>query len=127
MAKKQYNVTPEQFVQAWQTSESAQEVADRLGMPKAIVLARASTYRQQGINLKKMKKKHKRALDVPALNRLIEGKEEIDFVHLCREAIQKGADYVTVARPAVLGETHDEVMTNLEVLANFGLLLRIRP
>lgn len=75
-AKKQprteYNVTPEQFITTWQTSETAQEVADKLGMPKAIVLARASSYRSDGIKLKKMKRDSKKALDVDALNRLIE-------------------------------------------------------
>lgn len=67
-----YNVTPQQFITAWETSNTAQEVADKLGMPKLIVLARASSYRQDGIHLKKMRRDHKRALDVDALNRLIE-------------------------------------------------------
>jgi hypothetical protein len=74
MAKKrtEYDVTPEQFIEAWQTSQSAQEVATRLKMPKPIVLARASFYRQAGINLKKMPRKTSRELDVERLNKLIE-------------------------------------------------------
>jgi hypothetical protein len=71
MAKKQYDVSPEAFIRAWQTSQTPQEVADRLKMPKPIVLARASKYRREGVTLKKMKKGPKRTLDVPALNLLI--------------------------------------------------------
>jgi hypothetical protein len=71
-SRTEYNVSPEEFVRAWQTSETAQEVADKLKMPKPIVLARASGYRKDGIHLKKMKRGPKRALDVDALNRLIE-------------------------------------------------------
>jgi hypothetical protein len=70
--RKTYNVTPEDFITVWQTSDSAQQVSDKLKMPKAIVLARASTYRQSGIRLKKMKRRNRRALDVAALNRLID-------------------------------------------------------
>ena len=42
-------------------------------MPKPIVHARASSYRQAGIKLKKMpRKKMARGLDVEALNKLVE-------------------------------------------------------
>ncbi len=41
-------------------------------MPKAIVHARASSYRSLGIKLKKMPRKWKKQLDVDALNRLVE-------------------------------------------------------
>src|SRR5205807_5198562 len=61
--RTQYDVTAEQFVRAWQTSETAQEVADRLKMPKPIVLARASAYRKDGVKLKKLKRTSSRALD----------------------------------------------------------------
>jgi hypothetical protein len=70
--RQHYNVTPQQFITAWQTSSSADEVAARLGMPKAIVLARASGYRQEGIRLKKMVRKNSKALNVAELNKLIE-------------------------------------------------------
>jgi hypothetical protein len=66
-----YAVSPEQFVRTWQTSQTAQEVADKLGMPKPIVLARASGYRKEGIKLKKLRRESRRGLDVDALNRLI--------------------------------------------------------
>lgn len=76
MAKKKqertnYNVSPEDFIRAWQTSNTAQEVADRLGMPKGIVLARASNYRRDGVKLKKLARRHKRALNVEKMNELI--------------------------------------------------------
>jgi len=67
-----YDVTPEQFITAWQTSESADEVADKLKMPKAIVLARASGYRRAGLKLKKMPRRPSKVLDIERLNRLIE-------------------------------------------------------
>jgi hypothetical protein len=77
MGKKQqgrtrYDVTAEQFVQAWQSCDSADAVAALLKMPKAIVLARASGYRAQGVKLKKMKRQGKNKLDVAGLNALIE-------------------------------------------------------
>jgi hypothetical protein len=70
--RKDYNVTPQEFIRAWESSSTAEEVAEILGMPKAIVLARASNYRLQGVKLKKMPRQNKRKLDVDALNTLIE-------------------------------------------------------
>jgi hypothetical protein len=70
--KVDYGVSAERFVEVWQTSNSAQEVADRTGMPLPIVHARASGYRKQGVKLKKMPRAHGRQLDIEALNRLIE-------------------------------------------------------
>jgi transposase len=76
MAKRkgmtEYNVTAEQFIVTWQTSKTAQEAADRLGMPKAIVHARASAYRQAGIKLKPMPRGRGKQLDLQKLNRLAE-------------------------------------------------------
>lgn len=66
-----YNVTPEEFVRVWQTSDSADEVSRRLNMPKPIVHARASNYRDKGLQLKKMKRHSNRGLDVQSLNALI--------------------------------------------------------
>jgi hypothetical protein len=48
------------------------EVAERLKMPKDIVHARASTYRQAGIKLKKMPRHRTKALDVAKLNAIID-------------------------------------------------------
>jgi hypothetical protein len=70
--KTDYNVDAETFITTWQQAESAQEVADKLKMPKDIVLARASTYRGAGIRLKKMPRHSNKALDVQALNDLID-------------------------------------------------------
>lgn len=55
MSRKRYNLKPEEFVTAWQTSASVQEVADKFGMPRDIVSARASSYRKVGVKLKKMR------------------------------------------------------------------------
>jgi hypothetical protein len=65
-----YNVSAEDFIRTWQTSESAEEVAEKLKMPVAIVHARASSYRSVGVKLKRMKRKA--GLDVAGLNALIE-------------------------------------------------------
>ena len=46
-------VTPEDFVTAWQTSTSAQEVARKLGLSHQSVLNRAQNYRKKGVPLKK--------------------------------------------------------------------------
>ncbi len=70
--KTDYSVSPEEFIRVWQAASSAQEVADRLKMPKPIVLARASNYRKAGVHIKKMPRRSNRRLDVAALNKLIE-------------------------------------------------------
>lgn len=78
-ARQRYNVSPEQFVQTWQESNSAQEVADKLGMPKNIVLARSAVYRKAradgtpGVPLKKMPRNNPRKLDVAHLTQLVNG------------------------------------------------------
>jgi hypothetical protein len=71
-SREQYDVSPEDFIRAWQTSQSADEVAEKLKMPKGIVHARASNYRTAGIRLKKMPRSRKNKLDVDALNKMIE-------------------------------------------------------
>ena len=71
-AREVYKVTPEEFIRAWQTSESADAVAKKLNMPKPIVHARASNYRMAGIKLKKMPRRPKNLLDVDKLNKLID-------------------------------------------------------
>jgi hypothetical protein len=83
-ARKSYSVSPEQFVKIWQMSGSATELAEKLKMPKPIVLARASGYRSAAVNLKKMPRKSNRNLDVAGLNSFI---EEIDG----RAAAEKNA------------------------------------
>jgi hypothetical protein len=70
--RDKYDVSPEVFVRTWQTSQSADEVAKKLNMPKAIAAARASNYRTAGVKLKKMPRRPKNRLDVAALNKVIE-------------------------------------------------------
>jgi hypothetical protein len=45
-------VTPERFVEAWQTSRTLREVCSRLKMRRAAVKVRAHRYRQRGVPLK---------------------------------------------------------------------------
>lgn len=49
-------VSPEDFVVAWCTSQSLNEVAEATGMNKAAVQARAHGYRKVGINLPKFRR-----------------------------------------------------------------------
>jgi transposase len=72
--RKQYDVTPDKFIQAWQAANNVAEVAAQLGIPKSIVYSRASTYRKRGINIKKMKR-NPMSLDAYRLNQLIEGQK----------------------------------------------------
>ena len=46
---------------------------------------------------------------------------------LCREAKQKGADAVLIHHPEVLGDNYEELVTNLNKLAQAGLALKIVP
>jgi hypothetical protein len=66
-----YGVTPEQFIDAWMTSTYLDEVAEKLGMPKDIVAARASNYRGMGLRLKKLKRRSTKGLNIDRLNELI--------------------------------------------------------
>jgi hypothetical protein len=68
--RKSYDIPPTKFVCVWQLARSAQEAADKLNMPKAIVLAHASNYRAHGVHLKHMPRGR---LDVDSLNAFIEG------------------------------------------------------
>lgn len=70
--RTRYEVTPEEFALTWNASDSAEEVAEKLGMPEPIVLARVSNYRKRGVNLKKMRRKNARRVDVEAINKSIE-------------------------------------------------------
>lgn len=69
---KSYDVSPEEFIRVWQTSNSTDEVSEALKMPKPIVLARVSGYRNKGIKLKEMPRAGSNKLDVEKLNRLID-------------------------------------------------------
>jgi hypothetical protein len=69
-----YEVSAEEFALTWNRSGSAQEAAERLGMPLPIVQARVSNYRKRGVNLKKMPRKNSRRLDVAKINECIREK-----------------------------------------------------
>ncbi len=94
-ARTNYNVTPEQFIEVWQRAQNAGEVAEKLGMPREIVHARASMYRQMGIKLKKMPRAGREGLDIDALNKLI---EDIDQEKVGREAKTMAQDAKPGAR-----------------------------
>ena len=66
-------ISPEEFVKAWQSSESCYEVANKLDMLYAAVYKRGEYFRLKGIKLKNYPKKIK--LDVDALNKLCDNKE----------------------------------------------------
>lgn len=60
------------FVKTWQAAKNAQEVADKLGINKNSVLARATKFRKEyGVALKKMERGGGRRLDVDALKALV--------------------------------------------------------
>lgn len=58
--KQTYQVTPEQVITVWQTSETAQEAAEKLGMPLPILHARVCSYRRRGWPLKSMNRRRGR-------------------------------------------------------------------
>lgn len=74
MAKKT-RLTQDRFVELWQTSESAEEAAERMGITKLRAQQRAADYRKMGVKLKKFKRKQITTIDVARLNKLI---DEID-------------------------------------------------
>jgi hypothetical protein len=49
-----------QFIEAWQTSETVQQVCDTTGLKKGSAYSRAFRLRQLGVNLKKMTTKNQR-------------------------------------------------------------------
>ncbi|MBA4190924.1 MAG: hypothetical protein C0467_23290 [Planctomycetaceae bacterium] len=65
-------LTPRDFVLAWESSQSLKEVAEKTGIKASIAAARASLYRSRGINLKKFKQGRKPQDSVEELNKLIE-------------------------------------------------------
>jgi hypothetical protein len=71
-AKTNYNVDAVQFVRIWTECKTATEVAERLGVPRPIVLARASKYRKAGVKLKKLEREVRSSFDVEKLNQIVE-------------------------------------------------------
>ena len=85
--RENYGKTPEEVLEAWQTSNTAQEAADKLGMPIEVLYARISKYRTEfraagaEHRIKKMKRgPSKKKLNISALiefvKRLDERKEQ---------------------------------------------------
>lgn len=66
-----YNVPWEKFVTTWEESNSVDEVAIKLGMPREIVASRKSYYTGMGMQLKSMPRKGKKKMDVDKANELI--------------------------------------------------------
>ncbi len=70
MTRKQHSVSAEDFVRAWQQSESVQQVMQITGMSESAVYVRSTKYRKLGIALKKYKAGSGSKLDVQALRKL---------------------------------------------------------
>jgi hypothetical protein len=80
--RRDYGIEPLEFRNAWNTSDTPQEATNKLTViarskgklaadevvPKAIVLARAAVYRKKNIELKEMKRRNPRKLDVASIN-----------------------------------------------------------
>lgn len=82
MHKTNYQISCAEFCMAWETSETIDEVAQKLkkiardkqapAMDKRIILSRASAYRKGGIKLKKLKRRHGKPNDIALINKMIE-------------------------------------------------------
>lgn len=76
-----YGIDRRTFIIAWESSDTADQVVDRLAavskelnlapMPKPVILARASGYRSQGLNLKKYPPGRRPGSDVGTDNELV--------------------------------------------------------
>ncbi len=72
MKEKQRRVAAVDFVKTWQSSESRQEVADKLGVTYGSVASREKTLRKAGVNIKTMERQQRGIkIDADALNALI--------------------------------------------------------
>jgi len=72
MKEKQRRVAAVDFVTTWQSSESRQEVADKLGVTYGSVASREKTLRKAGVNIKTMERQQRGIkIDADALNALI--------------------------------------------------------
>ena len=72
MKEKQRRVAAVDFVKTWQSSESRQEVADKLGVTYGSVASREKTLRKAGVNIKTMERQQRAIkIDADALNALI--------------------------------------------------------
>ena len=70
---KQRRIDIVDFVKTFQTSDSRQEVANKLGVTYGSIASREKTLRKAGVNLKVMEKQPRGIqIDADALNALIE-------------------------------------------------------
>lgn len=66
------SVSPEEFVRAWQTSDSLAQVAERTGLKLETARARGRRFRKRGIPLKRFGGQGRPATDWEALKKLAE-------------------------------------------------------
>lgn len=66
------HVSPSEFVRIWETSESSEQAAARLGLSKGTAWYRATAFRKAGVKLRKFRRNVLSATDAQQLNRLIE-------------------------------------------------------
>ena len=64
------HVSPEDFVRAWQSSSSMQEIAEKIGIKYNAVATRGAAYRKRGIQLKILDSASQ-TINVDELNNLI--------------------------------------------------------
>lgn len=64
--RRTFDVSKEDFVKAHQESKTYDELVEKTGLPREVVLARASLYRRQGEQLNKLDRKNKAQPKEPA-------------------------------------------------------------
>lgn len=70
MTKRKANHTPQEIIEAWESSQSIQEAAKKLNCSESSLSQRARQYRKAGVKLKRMPSRQ--PLPVAELNALIE-------------------------------------------------------
>jgi hypothetical protein len=73
MGGPRYGVSPEDFIEAWQSSSTCAEVTAKTGLNAAAARSRAYFYRQRGLPLKLMRT-GREALDIVNLKKQMEKK-----------------------------------------------------
>lgn len=73
MSKPFYNVSPAQFVKAWEKATTVADVQRITGLPISAIYSRASHYRKKGVVLRRLQRP-KTGFDVSALNVLVKSK-----------------------------------------------------
>lgn len=112
-----YDVTNADVIQAWNKAESADEAAQKLGMPKNILQARVSTLRGEPYNipLKMMERKATRKNDVEELRRLAEESltpEQLEKIRA--RAAEKAAEAEAEAKAEAETQPEQETVTQTQ-------------